>query len=327
MIEAQLSRGARDIRDRLRWYRQKYSGPIKPKQEKLGKKLGPSRRDGEGHVVRSDLSGSTVRKYLLELKRCCSYLCPDRCDGTAEHGHVGLIEVHQRGDGHTAEYIMNVRVGKQAERQAEKQAEIFEASQQPIADVVVTDENKQAEPTPVVFSSCSFGVEQSSREQHYSPLVNDAACAKSPPPDNQKPSPKPKPGSDAPLPFASEVAEIREALKARPLVRYHSRTFDPVIREMLASGKTVETIKRAILRGCWLKLAGRDRAAMMGVSDASLIFSMRYFLGVIDEVMLPVDAGYWRNLERRLRHEERQRINSGQELDNAGGKRLAARAG
>ena len=172
---------------------------------------------------------------------------------------------------------MYVRVDKQAE----KQAELFAASQQPTTDDVVTDENKQAEPPPVVFSSCNCsGFEHSRGEQHYSPLVNNAACVKSPLPESQKPNP----GSGGTQAFDPEVAEIREALKARPLVRYDSRTFDPVIREMLASGETVEIIKYAILRGNWLKLVGRDRAAMMGVADTSLIFSMRYFVGVIADV-------------------------------------------
>jgi len=47
-------------------------------------------------------------------------------------------------------FIHLVRVAKQAGKQAEKQAEISVTSQQPIADAVVTDENKQAEPAPVV---------------------------------------------------------------------------------------------------------------------------------------------------------------------------------
>jgi hypothetical protein len=138
--------------------------------------------------------------------------------------------------------------------------------------------------------------------------VNDADCAKSPPPESQKPNPKP--GSAGNSAFDSEVAQIREALKARPPVRYDSRTFDLVIREMLASGETVETIKHSILWGNWLKLAGRDRAARMGVADTSLIFSMLYFLGVIADVKPIVDPGYWRNFKRRIGHEEGKRINS-----------------
>jgi hypothetical protein len=96
-------------------------------------------------------------------------------------------------------------------------------------------------------------------------------------------------------------------LKARPLVRL-TPAFNRVLREMLASGETVETIKRAILRGCWLKLAGRDRAAMMGVADTSLIFSMRYFLGVIADVKPIADPGYWRHFEQRLGREEQARL-------------------
>jgi len=305
----QLSRGARHLLDRLLWYHRTYNAHINPKQEKLGRRLGQSRRDAEGHVVRSDLSGATVRKYLLELKRCCTDRCPERCDGAFEHGHVGLAVVHQGGDGQTASYTLNLRVRKQAGKQAEKQAEISVASQQPSADAAVTERNKQAETPPVVFSlNSSYSFEHYTGEQHYSPLVNDAACAKSPPPESQKPNPKPGSGGDPA--FDAEVAEIREALKARPLVRYDSRTLDPVIREMLASGETVEIIKHAILRGNWLKLAGRDRAALMGVAAPSLIFSMRYFLGVIADVKPIVDPGYWRNFERRIGHEEGKRINS-----------------
>ena len=44
--------------------------------------------------------------------------------------------------------------------------------------------------------------------------------------------------------FDNEVAEIRAALKARPLVRW-TPAFDRVIREMLGGGETVETIERA----------------------------------------------------------------------------------
>ena len=224
------------------------------------------------------LSGATVRKYLLELKRVCTAQCPDRCDGDAEHGHVGLVVVHQGGDGHTASYTMNVQAAQQAAQQAGN-CSVESATARRMKGLV--GQTKHAERPPVVLSS-------SSREasQHYSPVVgsspaaNNAAAAK-PLPERQKPNPKPRSGGTPA--FGAEVAEIREALKARPLVRLNP-AFDLVIREMLASGETVETIKRAILEGCWLKLAGRDRAALMGVADTSLIFSMRYFADVIPAV-------------------------------------------
>jgi hypothetical protein len=132
-------------------------------------------------------------------------------------------------------------------------------------------------------------------------VVNNAATAK-PSPERQKPNPKPASGGNAA--FDAETAEIREALKARPWVRYDSGTFDRVIREMLAGGETVENIKRAILQGCWLKLACYDRG------DRKPIISMRYFLNVIPDVKAKLDSGYWRNLERRLGHEEGKRSNS-----------------
>jgi hypothetical protein len=151
-------------------------------------------------------------------------------------------------------------------------------------------------------------------ERHYSPVVcsspaeNNAASEK-PSPKWQSQNPKPASGENRAPAFDTEVAEIREALKARQLLSY-TPAFDPVIREMLASGETVEVIKRGILRGCWLKLACRDRG------DTSLIFSMRYFLNVIPEVKPMADAGYWRNIEQRLGREEQKRF--GQQTSSPG---------
>lgn len=126
-------------------------------------------------------------------------------------------------------------------------------------------------------------------------------------PESESRNPEPGScGSDSQA-LDPEVAEIREALKARRLVRY-TPTFDAVIREMLGSGITVEVIKRAILRGCWLKLACRDRG------DTSLIFSMRYFLNVITDVKPMADPAYWRNFEKRLGREEQKRLRVGNTL-------------
>ena len=118
-------------------------------------------------------------------------------------------------------------------------------------------------------------------------------------------SQNPEPGSARNPTFDSEIAEIREALKARPLVRW-TPAFDRVSREMLASGETIETIKRAILQGNWLKLSCHDQALRRGLHDKSLIFSMRYFAGVIPTVKGKTDPGYWRNLELRLGREEKR---------------------
>ncbi len=145
------------------------------------------------------------------------------------------------------------------------------------------------------------GLVKSPAIQHYSPLVNDADCREKPSPEKQKPNPKPGSGGNPGQAFDSEVAEVREALKSRPLVRL-TPAFDSEIRRMLASGETVETIKRAILRGCWLKLASRDRG------DTSLIFSMRYFFCVIADVKPMADPAYWRNVEQRLAREEQKRL-------------------
>ena len=137
--------------------------------------------------------------------------------------------------------------------------------------------------------------------QHYSPVVNDAESGEKPPPERQKPNPKPTINGNSGHAFDSEVAEIREALKARALVRL-TLAFDSEIRSLLASGETVETLKRAILRGCFLKLAYRDRG------DTSLIFSMRYFVNVIADVKPMADPAYWRSVEKRLVFEEQKRF-------------------
>lgn len=158
------------------------------------------------------------------------------------------------------------------------------------------------------WRSASIGTELLRPEdsQHCSPVVgstpaaNDADCAEKPSPERQKPNPKPGSAVRSDDRTLAEVAEIREALKVRPLVRY-TPAFDPVIREMLASGETVEVIQRAILQGCWKKLDQRDRG------DTSLIFSMRYFAGVIPAVKGKADSGYWRHFEQRLGLEEQER--------------------
>jgi hypothetical protein len=192
------------------------------------------------------------------------------------------------------------------------------------ADQPLTDENGTAFGTPFgtplgsasitespsgcgTPSGVELGLEHSPTEQHYSRVVNNAAAEK-PSPESQTQSPKPESGGNSGQAFDSEVAEILEALKNRPLVQMKAAAFTPVIRSLLSSGETVEIIKRAILRGCWLKLKARhDRG------DTSLIFSMRYFLSVIADVKqynVISDPAYWRNLERRLAHEERQWISS-----------------
>ena len=298
--KTQLSRGAKNCLNRVRWYTSQYTRAF-PNQKKLAKGLKVGDRQ--------------LRRYLKELEEFCTDQCPDRCDGSKEVGHVGLIEVHQGGDGRTALYVLtgalprvNVRADVRPDVQADVRAETGPTHSQPFTDAAVTGENVQAEQPPVVSSSCSSGSSHPQGKQHYSPLVNDAAAEKASP---ERQSQNPEPGSARNPAFDSEIAEIREALKARPLVRL-TPAFDPVIREMLASGETVETIKRAILQGNWLKLSCHDQALRRGLDDKSLIFSMRYFAGVIPAVRGKTDPGYWRNLELRLGREEK-RILGGEE--------------
>jgi len=307
--ETQLSRGVKNCLNRVHWYTSQYTRAF-PNQKKLAKGLKVGDRQ--------------LRRYLKELEEFCTDRCPDRCDGSKEVGHVGLIEVHQGGDGRTALYVLtgalprvNVRADVRPDVQADVRAETGPTHSQPFTDAVVTVKNVQAEQPPVVSSSCSSGSSHPQGEHHYSPLVNDAAAEK---PSLERQSQNPKPGRARNPAFDSEIAEIREALKARPLVRL-TPAFDPVIREMLASGETVETIKRAILRGCWLKLGGRDRAVVMGVADTSQIFSMRYFHGVLADVKAMTEPLYWQSLVRRLPREERRILGREEYIRHAAVKR------
>jgi hypothetical protein len=292
--ETRLSRGAKNCLNRVRWYTSQYTRAF-PNQKKLAEGLKVGDRQ--------------LRRYLKELEEFCTDRCPDCCDGSKKAGHVGLIKVHQGGDGRTALYVLtgalprgDVRADVRPDVQADVRAESVATHLQPFTDTAVTAENVQAEHPPVVSSSCSSGSSHPQAEQHYSPLVNDAA-AERPCPERQSQNPKPetlrKPALD------SEIAEIREALKARPLVRW-TPAFEQVTRQMLASGETVETIKHAILQGNWLKLSCHDQAFRRGVEDMSLIFSMRYFADVIPAVKGKTDPGYWRNLEERLGREEKR---------------------
>ncbi len=85
MSMAHLSRGPRRLLDRLLW-RGRMFGRIQQSQEKLGKALGPSRRDpSSGRMKHGDVSERTVREYLRELKP--------------------FVEVEQGGDGNPASYF------------------------------------------------------------------------------------------------------------------------------------------------------------------------------------------------------------------------------
>jgi hypothetical protein len=176
-----------------------------------------------------------------------------------------------------------------AEKVAYRTASVGRPVESPAVGVSDTP-NRRIAPEPVSISEI-LEPENAEEQQHCSTLVgsspaaNNVAASK-PSPEREKPNPKPasggnpSPAFDTGPAFDTEVAEIRAALKARPLVRW-TPAFDRVIREMLGGGETVETIERAIVRGCWLKLASHDQASRRGLHDESMIFSMRYFQGVI----------------------------------------------
>src|SRR5271167_1332198 len=125
---------------------------------------------------------------------------------------VAAGELRSERHGHGNHYILCELAEKVAYRQPEAEKPV-------VSDSVGASDTPNWRVAPAASITEILEPENLEAEQHCSPVVGSSpaannAAAANPSPERQRPNPKPRSGGN-PV-FDAEVAEIREALKARP---------------------------------------------------------------------------------------------------------------